>query len=432
MSKKFTITIFITGVVLIVLLISLSVLRANQQIQNQTIDIPLPTTKSATQTSRTSYQLSTIGSGFNDLQAEMVGLQEARPLSQVQIESLQRLKDVLRSKPVDNSDFAITYESDLNQFFIQLRSESAKEKFKDYLAVDPELLEIYTNDQFDFFRISAASPQESTTQTRLQLDRYQEQKFLINQNESLNTSEDISISPSYNEQRNQYQTSALNNLVKSLTSFRIPVPSPREKLNITIPNSERVSPPVQPLNSGVPSNLDALFAEVGQRVGLPPPIIKAVMAHECGVLLSESATNISAWSQPGAGLPITHKCFDGGVKKGDGFDLGPMQFYLPRYFEVYSQSVNQFGKYNRGRPYVENIVDSVYASAYKLKLDSKSTDAVFSCPEVKRASWCYACGCSRYDNGNLNAYGCRFAPGLFQYLWGYYKVGKPITSKPPC
>lgn len=432
MSKKFTLIILSFGSVLVMLLISLSVLRSNKPVQNETIDTPIPTQKSITQTSRNSYPQTVSDSDLNDLQAERLKLLESSPITQTQIESLQRLKDALQSKPVDNSDFAITYDSDLNQFFIQLRSESADQNIEDYLAVDPELLGMYKNDQYDFFRTSSISPKESIAQTRLQFDTYQEQKYLIIQDAGQDTFRDVSVSPSYNDQRILNQTSALNNLIKSLASFRIPAPSPSEKLNIMLPNIGPISPTDQPQNRGIPSNLDALFAEAGQRVGIPPPLIKAVMAHECGILLSESKNNIDAWSQPDAGLPSTHKCFDGGVKKGDGLDLGPMQFYLPRYFEVYSQSVNQFGKYNRARPYVENIIDSVYASAYKLKLDSKSTDAVFSCTEVKRASWCYACGCSRYDNGNLNAYGCRFAPGLFQYLWGHYTIGKPLSGNPPC
>jgi len=286
----------------------------------------------------------------------------------------------------------------------------------------------YKNDLYDFFQTSTTPPQKTINQATQKYDQYQEEKYQTEQNNnSINKESDLfpTVKSEDETVKNTIrQVQSLNNLFKLFTTNRIqsrPGPSSTPR-GVTIPSS----------NQSVPSSLDALFAEAGQRVGTPPPLIKAVMAHECGVLLSETPSNILAWSQAGAGLPITHKCFDGGVAKGDGLDLGPMQFYIPRYFEVYSQSVNQFGNYNRPKPYVENIVDSVYASAYKLKLDSESSDSNFSCLEVKRASWCYACGCSRYDNGNLGAYGCRFAPGLFQYLWGYYTIGRPVTNNPPC
>ena len=433
MDRKFGLILGVCVVGLFALIVALNFFTAPRP-KDESSSSPIPTRASITRTGNNFTQPKMSESMRKTLQQEQTKLQQSTPLTKEQVESLQKLKSTLRTKPEDNDDFAISYSEDLDQFFVQLKSEGASKKLEEYLSKDPVLVSTYKNDLYDFFQTSTTPPQKSIEKSHQQYDQYQEQKYRIVQDSSSDTSVSLSPDLTYNQQRLQNQTSALNNLISALVSVRIPAPTSTEKLNITLPGlgSIDLNPTQVPQDSSIPSNLDALFAEAGQRVGTPPPLIKAVMAHECGVLLSETPSNILAWSQAGAGLPITHKCFDGGVAKGDGLDLGPMQFYIPRYFEVYSQSVNQFGNYNRPNPYVENIVDSVYASAYKLKLDSKSSDSNFSCLEVKRASWCYACGCSRYDNGNLGAYGCRFAPGLFQYLWGYYTIGRPVTNNPPC
>ncbi|MBP6882967.1 hypothetical protein KBC14_01080 [Candidatus Woesebacteria bacterium] len=427
MDRKFGLILGVCVVGLFALIVALNFFTAPRP-KDESSSSPIPTRASITRTGNNFTQPKMSESMRKTLQQEQTKLQQSTPLTKEQVESLQKLKSTLRTKPEDNDDFAISYSEDLDQFFVQLKSEGASKKLEEYLSKDPVLVSTYKNDLYDFFQTSTTPPQKTINQATQKYDQYQEEKYQTEQNNnSINKESDLfpTVKSEDETVKNTIrQVQSLNNLFKLFTTNRIqsrPGPSSTPR-GVTIPSS----------NQSVPSSLDALFAEAGQRVGTPPPLIKAVMAHECGVLLSETPSNILAWSQAGAGLPITHKCFDGGVAKGDGLDLGPMQFYIPRYFEVYSQSVNQFGNYNRPKPYVENIVDSVYASAYKLKLDSESSDSNFSCLEVKRASWCYACGCSRYDNGNLGAYGCRFAPGLFQYLWGYYTIGRPATNNPPC
>jgi len=432
MDRKFGLILGVCVVGLFALIVALNFFTAPRP-KDESSSSPIPTRASITRTGNNFAQPRMSESMRKTLQQEQTKLQQSTPLTKEQVESLQKLKSTLRTKPEDNDDFAISYSEDLDQFFVQLKSSEATQKLEEFLAKDLELLKIYKNDGYDYFKTGTISPQTLVTQTQRALDDYRERK-----DESQKADSDLTmvdspppqlLSPTLPINKNDpsSQIKPVFNIFKTLVGLNsIPMTT-----STPTPGSNLGGNPTTLVQS-TPSNLDSLFAEAGQRVGTPPPLIKAVMAHECGVLLSETSANILAWSQAGAGLPITHKCFDGGVAKGDGLDLGPMQFYIPRYFEVYSQSVNQFGNYNRPKPYVENIVDSVYASAYKLKLDSKSSDSNFSCLEVKRASWCYACGCSRYDNGNLGAYGCRFAPGLFQYLWGYYTIGRPATNNPPC
>ncbi|MFZ1549568.1 MAG: hypothetical protein WBB49_01370 [Microgenomates group bacterium] len=432
MDRKFGLILGVCVVGLFALIVALNFFTAPRP-KDESSSSPIPTRASITRTGNNFTQPKMSESMRKTLQQEQTKLQQSTPLTKEQVESLQKLKSTLRTKPEDNDDFAISYSEDLDQFFVQLKSSEATQKFEEFLVKDPELIKIYESDNYDYFKTGTISPQTLITQAQRVLDDYREREDESQKADSDLTIVDSpppqSLSPTLpiNTNDPSSQIKPVFNIFKTLVGLNsIPLPT-----STPTPGKILVGNPTSPVQS-TPSNLDSLFAEAGQRVGTPPPLIKAVMAHECGVLLSETSANILAWSQAGAGLPITHKCFDGGVAKGDGLDLGPMQFYIPRYFEVYSQSVNQFGNYNRPKPYVENIIDSVYASAYKLKLDSKSSDSNFSCLEVKRASWCYACGCSRYDNGNLGAYGCRFAPGLFQYLWGYYTIGRPVTNNPPC
>ena len=439
MNKKLAITIALTTLFLVVLLGVIAAFRSDLKTDSTNDQVAAPTSFPINRGVNGNGIKTTYGN--RRLEEEQTRLLQIKSLTSKQLESMQKLRDLIRSKPIENNDFAISYSEDLDQFFIQLKSADATRKIEDFLAQDRDLLSIYKNDSYDYFKTGTASPQIVMAQEQQALDDYRAKKYEAKEEANSAVTTTVTPSISYSQQRNQNQTKAFNNLVQTLFSFKtiIPTPSSEKTLPLlllpigsVLPNTDPGSNQQQPSDQSTPSNLDALFTEAGQRVGTPPPLIKAVMAHECGVLLSETTANILAWSKPGAGLPPTHKCFDGGTTRGDGLDLGPMQFWIPRYFEPYSQSVNQFGKYNRPKPYVENIVDSVYASAYKLKLDSKSPDSNFSCLEVKRASWCYACGCRRYDNGNLGDRGCRHAPGLFQYLWGYYTEGRPATNNPPC
>ncbi len=432
MDKKFGLILGACVVGLVIIIIVLNLFTSSKS-KEETSTPPLPTQAPVTRTGSNFNQPKVSASMQKTLQQEQSRLLQLKPLTTQQHEAMQKLKDSVQSKPVDNDDFAIIYSEDLNQFYIQLKSSEASQKLEEYLALDPELPNIYKNDTYDYFKTGTISPQTAMTQAQQAVDDYREKEYQARQTDSDLTKVDTpsahTPSPTAipNENDPTSQIKPAMNVFKSLMGFNLALLPP------TVPSlSPTAADKPASSDQSVPSNLDSLFAEAGQRVGTPAQIIKGVMAHECGVLLSETVANIQAWSKSGAGLPITHKCFDGGYKKGDGLDLGPMQFYIPRYFEIYSQSVNQFGGYNRSNPYVENIVDSVYASAYKLKLDSKSTDANFSCLEVKRASWCYACGCTDYNKGDLGTHRCRFAPGLFQYLWGYYKEGKPMTSAPAC
>ena len=117
--------------------------------------------------------------------------------------------------------------------------------------------------------------------------------------------------------------------------------------------------------------------------------------------------------------------------RGDGKDLGPMQFYTTAIFNSHSFVINSIGGYAH-TPNVENIRDAVYAAAHYAQTTALASSSDWSCTNVKRVSWCYACGCTRYDRGDLNNPGCIYAPKKFRYVWGYYKTGAPLNSTPEC
>lgn len=146
------------------------------------------------------------------------------------------------------------------------------------------------------------------------------------------------------------------------------------------------------------SDLAKLFNEVATKVGTPAKLLQAVMRQECGRLLDPGYTTdaqIAAWSVPGQGLPADHYCFDNGIGA-----QGPMQFFESAgSFITYGNAVNEYGGYTHA-PYVQNVRDSVYAAALKLRAESDGAvpGTIWNESQVLHAIICYNAGCGWLDD----------------------------------
>ena len=127
--------------------------------------------------------------------------------------------------------------------------------------------------------------------------------------------------------------------------------------------------------TGNTSSIDAIFNEVANKVGVPAALPKAVMQKECNAIFSLSSEEITQFSLPGQGISPTHNavgpCYDNNYVPGHCC-WGPMQFYDTTWTEN-ATAVNEFGGYSH-TPNVENIRDSVYGAAKKLKHDGGGGD----------------------------------------------------------
>lgn len=342
-----------------------------------------------------------------------------KSLTKEQAEELQNLKNRV---PMENEDFEIEYSQDLEQFFVLEKTNKAKDKLKEFFAKD-DLFDIYINNKKygDIFVKGNVSAKE--------LRRKAEQDYI--QKKALRKDE---VRPTQTQTPTdspaKRDAKLIGGFIRLFTDNLDLIHLPRPTVTPG-PEDENSTPTGSLTNIGLDGSnpLNAIFNEAGQKMNVPPTILKAIMAHECGSLLNETPENIIAWSQPGSGIPPSHRCYDGGYVRGDGRDLGPMQFYTTAIFNSHSFVVNSVGGYIH-TPNVENIRDAVYASAHYAQSTALATSSNWTCSNIKRVSWCYACGCSRYDGGDLNNSGCKYAPGLFEYLWGYYTTGNPTNSQP--
>ena len=121
MDRKFGLILGVCVVGLFALIVALNFFTAPRP-KDESSSSPIPTRASITRTGNNFTQPKMSESMRKTLQQEQTKLQQSTPLTKEQVESLQKLKSTLRTKPEDNDDFAISYSEDLDQFFVQLKS----------------------------------------------------------------------------------------------------------------------------------------------------------------------------------------------------------------------------------------------------------------------------------------------------------------------
>lgn len=169
------------------------------------------------------------------------------------------------------------------------------------------------------------------------------------------------------------------------------------------------------------SSLREIFKNVGEKTGVPWPILEAVMQIESPSTFSLSQNQIREYSLPGKTIP--------GCRPNECSATGPMQMTIgidnfgnPLCPKCCWQGVcrdtrggcpNAWARYGSGNPC--NLLDNIFAAARKLKNDSQSTSSHFwSKEEVYRASRLYYGNCTvKYKRLGDRSY-CEF-------VWWYYQ-----------
>ncbi len=173
------------------------------------------------------------------------------------------------------------------------------------------------------------------------------------------------------------------------------------------------------------SNFTQLFEEVGSKVGVPPKILAAVTTAESPSTLNLTKEKINLYSTPNNVIPNCRPnvcSATGPMQMTIGVDnSGSFQClkcgltYCPNAWARYGKSINIF-KGASHNPNLCNLLDNIYATAYKLKNDSEATDPInCSQEQVYRAGTRYHGSCSdryRYPRLGNRTY-CEF-------LWWFY------------
>lgn len=342
--------IIILSIVFFVLIITFTLIsRRNAKISKQTI-VPTSTIK------RPETILPTLI--VQEKQKEV-----ARVNKQVMtIEQAERFQNTRTKLPIKTPDFEIAYFPLLNEYFILKKSARADQEINLFLQ-NNGLSDIRNN--FPNLFITTTEPTE----------------------EAIKKAEDDFLKKTH---RGPYALPSSQ--VKGAFSGEVKGTSDEDeflnnlwKVNHTLQNDPNLTegeegaggtntPPPGGGPTGDTSSIDAIFNEVANKVGVPAALPKAVMQKECGSVLSLSSEEISQFSQPGQGITADHPtvglCFDNHFDVGCCY--GPMQF-TEGTWQGYATAVNDLGGYSHN-PYIENIRDSVYGAAKKLKSDGGGGD----------------------------------------------------------
>ncbi|MBI2051823.1 hypothetical protein HYT33_03630 [Candidatus Roizmanbacteria bacterium] len=293
-------------------------------------------------------------------------LDEARRFSKVftqdQLDSTKKFNVKL---PYESADFDIAYSDLTGQYFVKKKTPQADAKLDEFLRQNNMSA---VRDNFNYLFVFGDEPVSE------QRNKAEDKARKAREEPKEESRVPVPSPPSVAPQKKDIEL--LVKLVKSLTNLGSGAGQAGQGGAGLIPNA------------GV---LDGIFNEAGQKAGTPPVILRAVMRIECGSILSLPPETIVEYSTAGNGIPPGHPCF-----RNSAGAMGPMQF-MSGTWPGYGSAVNRIGGYPH-EPYVENIRDSVYASAEKLKSDSQAPDFNWSQEQVRRAIVCYHAGCARYPN----------------------------------
>ncbi len=294
-------------------------------------------------------------------------LNEAKNIPILTSEEADKNFELQSKMPYITKDFELGYSDLTGQYYVYKKTSKA----------DAELSKFLENNEFTDLNNLLKEVNKSVQNTILE-----EENKIINEDRQNVSNTKI------NKQQKDVET--LSKLIKIFSSFNSKIsigsdPEESSSVSGTIEQSGQ-----QEINSDN-ITLDSIFNEAGTKIGTPPKILRGVMTRECSPLVSLPNEKIIEYSQPGNGIPLGHGCF----KNSKGAS-GPMQF-LPDVWLSYASAVNKFGGYTH-TPYIANMRDSVYAAAWKLKRNSRTTDLNWTYEQVRRAVICYNAGCGRLNN----------------------------------
>lgn len=324
---------------------------------------------------------------------------------------MQQLKSKL---PIDTENFKIDYSYVLDTFVIVKKTPQADAKLKEF---------------FDKNQISYAEllKKNLLVFTEKPLNEFKNQL----ENDYLKIREEKKVfSPSPSLSLSSSSSTSLNLLTEFLNIF-LNYNYQSSDVSTSTPTLPGISPTltqnktsISPLNS--PSNLNDIFNEVGQKVGVPPKILEAVMTIEMPSTFNLSSQQIADYSSPGNYWPACGPNICSAA--------GPMQMtigiddngdtscpvcgagFCPNAWASYGEAVNSYGGYpHQANPC--NIRDNVYGSAAKLRNDSQATTSSdWTQEQVYRAATRYYGSCD--DKYSYERLGNRT---YCQFVWDYYQ-----------
>lgn len=298
-----------------------------------------------------------------------------------------------RKLPQTNSDFEMIHSPVVGQYFIRKKTPQADQKINDFLRENGISSIDDVNRTAPIFVI-VSEPVQNVAQKK-------EEEFISNKDEGIQESGPTPTSPPIPtpgvDQQTAKDAQLLSELFKTILTFEL------ETVETPSAGGEQVPSGQLSQASGA---LAAIFNEAGSKVGVAPKLLESFMRVECGRLLALPDEVINAYSQPGSGLPPNHYCF------GNAWGAhGPMQFIRTTWAR-YASSVNRYGGYTH-TPYIENIRDSVYAAAEKIKLDGRAANPFsWNQEEVYRSGRAYCGRCHEIPA----------CPNYCQRVWANYST----------
>ena len=332
-------------------------------------------------------------------------LSDIKTLSPQTITKAQQLKNQL---PIDTENFEIDYSYPLETFIVVKKSPQAEEKLRELFNNNQISYEELLKENLLVFTEKPLSEFKSQLEDGYQKIREEKSNLLL----PTLPSQEISLSPSPSS-----SSESFNPLIEFLGIF----------LNF---GNQSSNPPSNPndQSSNSPSNLNDIFNEVGQKVGVPPKILEAVMKIEMPSTFNLSPQQIVDYSTPAHYWPACgpNICSAAGPMQmtigidGNGNTSCPAcgAGYCPNAWSSYGGAVNSFGGYlHQANPC--NIRDNVYGSAAKLKNDSQASDSLnWTQAQVYQAATRYYGSCA--GNYSYPRLGNRT---YCQYVWDYYQGG---------
>ncbi len=281
---------------------------------------------------------------------------------------LQALKKIL---PLKSNYFEIDYSSALDIFIITKKTPEAEAKFKNW-AQSRQLETIIDN----FPNLFVFTDQPLTEHKKYLEEIYQETK-----EDTLKQSPSSKSSPSTNNINQNKGIEILSDLFNILEN--IANSSVASSSSALVPPTPSLTPPlISPQYSSTSLTLIELFNEIGQKVGVPPRVLEAIMRVEDGEFFTISPSLISQYATPGNIISNCgpNKCAaTGPMQMTIGVDLYDSPScstctYQPCYnqWAAYGKAVNTYGGYTH-IPNPCNLRDNIYAAAAKLKNNSGVT-----------------------------------------------------------
>ena len=333
-------------------------------------------------------------------------LPESKTLSPEINSKIQQLKNQL---PINNENFEMDYSYPLEKFIFLKKSPLADEKLREFFVNNQILYEEFLNENLIIF-----------TEKPLKEFKDQLEDSYIKMREEKN----ILISPSPSKTSKDF-----NPMIEFLNIF-LNFDGQSSNISSSSPTLPDISPTIAqnqvPISSSnIPSNLNDIFAEVGQKVGVPPKILEVVMKIEMPSTFNLSSEQIANYSAPNRTWPSCgpNVCSAAGPMQmtigvdGNGNKLCPRcgVGFCPNAWSSHGRAVNSFGGYShQANPC--NIRDNIYGSAAKLKNDSgAATSTNWTKEQVYQAATRYYGSCAdkyRYPRLQNRTY-C-------EYVWDYY------------